>query len=195
MCMKIREISGLSPQEIHLKYCENPNQNLKGCVTVTELLDKIGISYKSANLCKLEQKLHLKNDSIIGLAYSQGDNLKILYSDTLNEYEINYVLAHELGHCCMHLPVTTKFHVEMKTKQDYYFLENKNIFSLIKCSSKKIKKEISADNFAAELLIPTDSLNAFLNSTSNISKKQISDFFKVPIPLVEKKILLCEVHK
>lgn len=192
MCMKLREINGLHPKDLHAKYCQDCNVPGFYCNSIIELLDRMGITYKPANLRKLEQKLHLKNDSILGLAYSQGNDLKILYSDALDENEKNYVLGHELAHCCLHLPITTAFHVEMKTKKDYYFLSKNNFLSFFKYVNKKAQKELAADEFAAELLMPTEVFLSFLKSNNKMSPKQIAEHFKVTEDLVNLKLKLCK---
>lgn len=192
MCQKLQEINGLHPKDLREKYCQDCNVPGFYCDSIIELLDRMEITYKPANLKKLEQRLRLKNDTILGLTYSQGDDLKILYSDSLDENEKNYVLGHELGHCCLHLPITTAFHVEMKTKKDYYFLFKNNFISLFKFVNKKAQKEFAADKFAAELLIPTDMFLSFIKSDNNITTRQIAEHFKVTEELAKIKLDLCK---
>ena len=183
MCKKLKEIHDLRADDILRKY--SLLKTTIGHINIVDILDFLKITYNPISFEELEKSLFLKgNDIILGMACSKGDDVRILYSEDLDAKERNYVLAHELAHCCLHLPVSAEFHVELKTKNDIYssFLDKplKN--------NKVIKKEIEADEFAAELLIPTMDLLNYLDISESVSVQEISNYFSVPELLVHKKI-------
>ena len=185
MCMKLKEIHKMQPHNILERYCQQSFDK----VDILDILKRMKIQCHCVDFSSLESTLFLSgNDNIQGIAYSEGNDLKILYSNKLNQQEINYTLAHELAHCCLHLPVSADFHVEMKTRVDYY---SYNSFLFIPKKGKRAKKkEIDADKFAANLLIPTSSLMNYLMSNSDLTSKSIAKHFDVPVELVYKKIEL-----
>lgn len=186
MCQKLKEIHGLTPEEIVRKYLKEYSS---GKINMTELLKKMGIQCGPTEFAPLEGELCLTgNDAILGIACSEGNALNILYAKKLDQYNINYVLAHELAHCCIHLPVSAEFHVEMMTREDIYSPDNS--FFKFRRNKANMAKEEEADVFAANLLLPTHSLIDYLKQTPAPTIKTISDFFEVPEHLVRKKIVI-----
>lgn len=178
MCKKLKEIHDLKPSDVLNKYYSQE----KHPIDVRTILAKMGIDCFSVDFAKLEKDLYLSgNDAILGIACSEGDDIKILYSNELGDADANYVLAHELAHCCLHLPVTADFHVELKTENDIYS-------PAFKRSIFKKSKENEADRFAASLLIPTDKLMEYLLEVGSPSIQTIAEYFSVPEHLARKKI-------
>lgn len=176
MCKKIKEIHKLSPAEIRERYWKN----MTSPVDMISLLHKMGISCIPVKFDHLETDLNWSKGNIHGLAYSDEDDLGILYSEGTQQ-AINYVLAHELGHCCLHLPVSTEFHVELNTDEDIYEPAHKNRFW-------KKMNESEANAFAAELLIPTNSLLIQLAENEKPTIEALSKHFNVPTDLVLYKL-------
>ena len=149
MCDKLKEIHGLSPKQILEKCWQTPEYP----VDMKKILSCLDIPFGSSDFSQLEKSLHLRRDnSVLGLAFSKGNNLQILTSNKLNPRTANYVLAHELAHCCLHMEPTSAFHVELKTSYDIYS-------DLVNSPAKEIRdgdlgKEVTADIFAAQLLLP-----------------------------------------
>lgn len=183
MCKKLREIHGMQPEDIRRKY------NLDGVIDMQVLLNQMGVMHRKNDFSTLEEKLFFNgNDSIMGMACTGENDLLILYGDKLDDKDRNYVLAHELGHCCLHLPVTSEYHVELKTKNDIYPIMNKLLYKLM--FRNKDAKEHEADVFAANLLIPTNSFIDLLMDDEVPTIRDISDRFCVPERLVRTKIEL-----
>lgn len=188
MCKKLKEIHEMNVSDILRTYClQQKNFDCENIVDIVEILNFLGIAHDVISFEELEKSLFLKgNDIILGMACSEGDNVRILCSNNLDPKEKNYVLAHELAHCCLHLPVSAEFHVELKTKSDIY-----SSFLAKPLRDKQVsKKELEADLFAADLLIPTELLLGYLRKSELFSVKDISDHFNVPESLVHKKIMM-----
>lgn len=151
MCDKLKEIHGLSPSQLLLKCWQAPEYP----VDMKKVLDSLRIPFGSLDFSQLERSLHLKRDNcILGMAFSQENDLRIITSDKLDSQTANYVLAHELAHCCLHMEPTSAFHVELKTSYDIYS-------DLIHTPIKEIRggdleKEVAADIFAARILLPAN---------------------------------------
>lgn len=176
MCKKIKEIHNLSPAKIREQYWKN----LISPIDMVSLLRKMEIACVSVDFERLETNLKQNKGNIHGLAYSDKDDLGILYA-TDSPKQDNYVLAHELAHCCLHLPVSAEFHVELNANEDIYVPAHRSRF-------RKKAYENEADAFATELLIPTNSLLMQLAETKTPTVKALSDYYIVPKILVQRKL-------
>ena len=182
MCKKIREVNSLTPQIILERYW-----NKQIPVSIKQILTDIGVRFSEYNLKPLEESLKLrKSDAILGMAISVGDDLGILYSPGIDKNALNYVLAHEFAHCCLHMKPTEKFHVEMKLSDDLYSRSSNTSFL---AGYKHSHKEVQADRFAADLLIPTDALLEFFCSNATQNVDSIARHFRVSKEIVRLKIM------
>ena len=126
------------------------------------------------------------NDAILGIAFSNGDELGILYSSKIDKDATNYVLAHELAHCCLHMKPAEEFHVELKVSHDLYAgVRGKSLFA----GYKESYKENQADRFAADLLIPTQALSEYIINSTEHSIDCIARHFHVTKEIVHLKIM------
>lgn len=175
MCKKLKEIHNLMPEDFLGDLKELP-------VNINYILKKWNIDHTAVLFDSLQKDLPLKNLKITGLSYAKEDDLFILYSKKSTLSEARFTLAHELGHCCMHMSVDSSCHIELQTVGDV--LEKTG-------DSYKIfnaKKEEEADKFARSLLIPTNALLLLLQKETNWTIKRLADFFVVPIPQMQKKL-------
>ena len=182
MCKKIREVNSLTPEIVLQKFWDQ-----KIPVDIKHILEKIGILYRENDFSKLESALRIeKDDAILGLALSHEDDLGILYSSRMDRDSTNYVLAHEFAHCVLHLEPSEKYHVELKMSKDLFSANRRK--SLI---SRYLNshKELQADRFAADLLIPTEALLQFIEDVQNIDMAGIAKHFQVPKEIVRLKIM------
>lgn len=185
MCQKLKEINGLRPQFILDTYYQSSSIP----INMKAILKSMKISCFPSNFSELETNLHIKHRSILGMAASKGDNLIIIYSNHLDNVTANYVLAHELGHCCLHLPVTSEFHVELKTENDIYsyptWLRLKfDVYS----GRDSDPKEQEADAFAAHLLLPDQNFQHYISQKPRPNRQQLSKIFCVPSRLIDIKV-------
>jgi len=207
MCQKIREIHGLQPVDILSAHLNST----ASFVNVQDILDKMGIPCMKVDFSGLEKELRLpKDDAIWGLAASRGEGLIIAYSKKLDFPMRNYVLAHELGHCCLHLPISAEFHVELKHANDVYsdsstFLRVPSwiralVFlrtpSRIRAQSKEFsQKESEADEFAAQLLLPDTLLHKYRSRSSPLTAQSLSKDFKIPIRFARDRLTTYNIMK
>ena len=190
MCQKIKEIHGLQPNDILSAYLDDAVP----FVNMEDILLKMRIPCIKADFSELKKQLNLpKDDAIRGLAASRGNELIIAYSEKIDLPMRNYVLAHELGHCCLHLPISTEFHVELKVGNDVY---SDSLFSLRKLpwirrqsnSKKFLLKESEADTFATELLLPDFLLGKYRSHNFSWTAQSLSKYFKVPLHIAQIRI-------
>ena len=184
MCRKLKEIHDLKASDIlHRYFVLQPAPHSH--INVSEILNMLNISHEPVCFEELEESLFLTgNDIILGMACSQGDDVRILYSNKLRDKEANYILAHEFAHCCLHLPVSAEFHVEMKMRNDIY----SSFLSKPLKNRQNSKKEKEADEFALELLLPSELFIDYIIQSEVCSIEDISNHFVVPEFLVHKKI-------
>lgn len=197
VCQKIKEIHGLQPANILKTYLDST----ASFFDMQDILSKMKIPCIMTDFSELEEDLNLsKDDAIWGLAASRGENLIIVYSKKLDSSMRNYVLAHELGHCCLHLPASTEFHVELKAGKDFYSFYPDSSISLQKrlwmrgYSSLKgfLSKESEADNFAIQLLPPDFQLGKYQNGNSLLTTQHTSEVRNIILPFVNE--LCTDVH-
>lgn len=190
MCQKIKEIHGLQPADILSKYLDST----ASFVNMYDVLSKMEIPCIGADFSGLQKKLKLpKDDSIWGMAASRDKDLIIVYSKKLSRFMCNYVLAHELGHCCLHLPISAEFHVELKMGNDVYSDSSiplhRPLWIMRQRSSKKFQsKELEANHFAMQLLLPDILLDKYKSRNSLITAQDLSEHFKVPKHLAQARI-------
>ncbi len=182
MCKKIREVNSLTPERVLEKHWDG-----KIPVNVKKILSSVDVRFREYDITNLEEILGLdKNDAVLGMAFSDGDNLGILFSTRIDKDATNYVLAHEFAHCCLHMRPSEKFHIEMKLSRDLYsWLRQDTILGRYRISYK----EIEADRFAADLLIPTKALLDLFINGSDQSIDGIAKHFHVSKEIVRLKII------
>lgn len=131
--------------------------------------------YHTRNPYKLATKLGIQvHECFLSQNMPKGFFKKILgkkfivvnLSKINNEYDKDFVLAHELGHALLHSDDTTFF------LHDHTF-----------CNRGKF--ETQANKFAAELLIDEEDIDKYL--LEHLSLEQLSCYFCVPKELVRYK--------
>lgn len=182
MCKKLKEIHHLSPSIIMERYL-NPSDIF---VNMRKILEEMGIECNFVDFTELEKGLFMESGSILGMAVTKQDDLSILCSNKLEWNEANYVLAHELGHCCLHLPVTSEFHVEMKTKYtDFYSYPPSFFRSFQNVWSDNQTIEQQADAFAVELLIPKMLQDSYHEAEKEMKIDDLAEKFHIPLKIVK----------
>lgn len=158
MCKVLENLKEKTPIEL-LK--EN-NISLNPPIDIGELLQKLNISTKAVDFSEVEDIKKVKRGSVLGATFSDKDDLFILYkeSDTYNRQL--FTIAHELGHCCLHTDTLKINHIEYRDEEK-------------KCE----KREIDANIFAGELLIPEDSLMFYYRKFIVPSLESLAKIFGV----------------
>lgn len=175
MCKKLADIHGKTPKELFDLVTGVP-------VDMNQMLEKLGIECQCVDFTNLQRRLPLKKSKILGLAYAKGNDLAIFYSSCSDPATARFTLAHELGHCCLHMNDDSSFHIEMQTIPDVWHKAGRLATPFTS------KKEEAADKFARELLIPTSLFVQVLSTVKNTSIDSLAKLFSVPQPQMEKKI-------
>lgn len=158
MCTVLEKIRNKKPADLLTEY-EIP---MIAPIDISTLLEKIGISTIAKDFSDIEDIMEVKRGSILGAAFSNGDNLAIFYkkSDTYNRKI--FTIAHELGHCCNHAENLKISHIEFRTT-----------------SNNLSEREVDVNVFAGELLIPESLLIEEYNKFIIPSLQYLSKLFGV----------------
>ena len=162
MCKKLNEVSGMTPAKLlEMSNCSAESY----AIDVNAILSKLGISFFDYDFTASNQKIfHCEPDNeIIGAIVLLGDDLYVFASAKCSEEEQRFIIAHELGHCCLHSATLKNNKVEYLKKSNY----------------EDPKHENEADLFAMELLIPEDNLRTVYNSLTFKSLSVLSKIFCV----------------
>lgn len=144
MCIKLKELSGLTPEDILNNYW-NPNRNSYP-IDVAKILYNMKIRVIPYDFSKFDDD-NLEN-RILGALIADEANLALLYRNSETKNRNRYTLAHELAHCCLaHLEEEAVPYIELRHD-----------------GTVTDKREIAANIFAGELLIPTKELRGILSS-------------------------------
>ena len=166
MCLPINKIHGKTASEILQEFGGN-----KFPLDLKELLTNIGISALPMDFTNLEKKLN--KGHILGLVLTDKNNAVIYYSknDSLNRQR--FTIAHELGHICEHLRPDTK---------DYPYIDWR-----IEEEANDLK-EINANIFAGELLIPLKELKKVYLSLKLPNSRDLAVAFGVSTNVMEERL-------
>ncbi|ATI77087.1 ImmA/IrrE family metallo-endopeptidase [Bacillus paralicheniformis] len=137
---------------------------------VNELVCKYGSNnpYELAEMLKIQVIHRNLHKEIMGFYFYDRRNKYIFLNSNMNEIQMNFVCAHEVGHGVLHPKANTPF------------MREKTLFS-----TNKIEAE--ANIFAVELLIPDNSLHEYRNM--NYSIYDIARIHGVPPELCSLKKL------
>lgn len=170
MCKKLKEIAGLTPDDILNKYW-NAKRNV--CpIDISTILFKMGIRVQSYDFTKLDKN---SNNRILGAMIANDNDLALLYSQGETKNRNRFTLAHELAHCC-------KAHLDDQ-KMPYIEYRHDGVVT--------DQHEIEANIFAGELLIPTTELRKVLsieypNSFPCVTR--LSEIFAVSVNVVKGRL-------
>jgi len=151
-------------------------------IDIYKIFSDMRIPIIEVNFDKLQKELPFENPLVKGLVYTKDENLFFLYSNLLKDIDIRFTLAHQLGHCCIHMNEFSTYHIELDPLKDihgtvdggYKFFNN--------------QKEAEANKFARDLLIPTDQIMDILQHGDIENSEQLADMFKVSKELIFEKL-------
>ena len=133
-------------------------------------IDKLGFVVKERDFSEIENKAGLPSQSILGASMVLDGKVNLYYKSGESSHRTKFTLAHELAHCICHLE--TIDHMEFRS--DITDLNN--------------EKEIEANRYAGELLIPESSLKAILKQFYFPSLSALSQIFDVSTNVMEKRL-------
>ncbi len=169
MCKKLRELDRLTPDEILLIAGVNSYP-----VDMHTILKKLGIRSGSMDFTEIEKEIPEvieSRGSILGAVTIIDDDVNIFYSEGSTENRKRFTLAHELAHCCLNASSLRKGHIEFR------FDENTSD-----------PKELAANIFAGQLLIPEKLLRKMYNSLVIPAVDVMAHEFKVSTHVMEARL-------
>lgn len=169
MCKKLRELDGLTPDEILLISGEDTYP-----VNIKKILKKLEIKSRALDFGSIEEKIPTlikARGSILGAVTIIGDDVNILYSEGSTENRMRFTVAHELAHCCLNAASLKKGHIEFRFDE--------------KTSDPK---ELAANIFAGKLLIPEEPLRKMYNSLLVPAADVMAREFKVSTHVMEARL-------
>lgn len=167
MCVILQNMRGKTPAQL----LEENNISNVPPVNVSLLLKNLGIKEVSADFKNLERFYNVKDGDILGITFAQGDQLNIMYryTDTLNRKR--FTIAHELAHCCLNTDDLRDKHVEFRNK-----------------SMENDPREMNANIFAGELLIPYNSLIRVYNQLIVPALSSLATIFQVSTNVMAERL-------
>ncbi len=172
MCTKLKELKGLNPDYILDNYW-NPERNSYP-IDIAKILFKMGIRALPYDFSKFDEGTNLEK-RILGATIANKTDLALLYREGETKNRNRFTLAHELAHCCLdHMDETIMPYVEWR--HDGTVID---------------AREIEANIFAGELLVPTTELrkvlsNEYPNKLPQVTK--LSQMFAVSINVMKERL-------
>lgn len=158
MCTKLKELIGLTPEDILNKYW-NPKRNTYP-IDIAKILYQMKIRVLPYDFSKYDDD-NLEN-RILGAMIADETDLALLYRNSETKNRNRYTLAHELAHCCLaHLEEESMPYIELRHD-----------------GSVTDTREIEANIFAGELLIPITELRGVLSMEYLNTLPKVTDLAK-----------------
>lgn len=170
MCLKIRELQGKTAMQI-LNFCGVENE----CpIDLDKILKKLGILYAAVDFKELLDSDD--SEEIWGAVLLIGDDVGIAYSSHLKENGRRFTVAHEIAHCCLETEALEQGEARFRA------IDTKN--QIINPSPK----EIEANIFAGELLMPEHMVREVCNKFIIPEISALSEIFCVSKRVVEERL-------
>lgn len=135
-----------------LRYAEEKGINTEP-LNIAELAHELGIAVRYEPM---------EGDDSGSLEMCEKENRWIMTINSLHHpHRQRFTMAHELGHFIKHSPISSRFH-------DTNFFRN----------AESNQMETEANNFAAELLMPKNKFDDFVQNTST-SAEAVAEYFQV----------------
>lgn len=164
MCQRLIELNGKSAEEI----LKSSGQANKVPVNLEKIIETIKV-YKHPRTFEDIEKIEKKE--VAGLVLLSGDDIGIFYDIDASIEQKRFIIAHEIGHCCLHGDTLKDGYIEFLHKDGY---ENDH--------------EKEASLFAARLLIPEEPLISTYNKLILPTLNGLADIFEVPKHLMRFRL-------
>lgn len=172
MCTILRKIRNKSPYDLLSEYGISQTPP----IDISKLLETIGISTIAKDFSEIEQLMEADSGSILGAAFSNGNNLAIFYKKDESLHRKKFTTAHELAHCCLDCPNDESSHIEFR------------LGPCMNLSDEDIKKEERANIFAGQLLIPSPPLIVYYEKMIVPSLTELAKIFDVSSSVMSARL-------
>lgn len=166
MCKPISDIRNKSAQDL----LQMSGQIDKVPIDLKALLSKLKISCLARDFTSLEIARRKADDTsevnpILGALVTNGDHAVIFYrqEDQKDGHRYRFTIAHELAHACL----------------AHYPIEQKTVHITYRHEKTDSSKEIDANIFAGELLVPEKMLRKVISDLIFPSVQALADVFAV----------------
>lgn len=140
-------------------------------VNLDSILEHYGVAKIPSEFDELEAlEANKGKGEISGLVLSSGDNLGIFYKKTDSIHRKRFTIAHELAHCCLHTDSLKNGYIELRNP-DY-----------------SDERELAADIFAGELLIPKQQLDYVMQRLIKPSLYGLAEIFQVSVNVMRARL-------
>lgn len=176
VCKILEKIKDKTALELLKEY----NIEISPPINLSLLLDNIGISVIARDFSEIERRCKYDDGSILGAAFSKGNNLAIFYRkfDTYNRKI--FTIAHELGHCCKHSDNLKIAHVELRTTNNY--IDKREIEANIFAGELLIPEKVLMDNYKSFIIPSLNALSKIFGVSSNVMAARLDylnlDYYK-----------------
>lgn len=164
MCEKLKELNGKTPEY----FLSQTKQNDNIVVDIEKIIQSFGIRLLARTFQDIEE---IEKEDVAGLVLLNGDDVGIFYDSEAPLARQRFIVAHELGHCCLHGD---------SLKAGYIEFLHKNGF--------EDSHESEASEFAANLLIQKKSLLLIYQQLIFPTVDTLADIFGVPEHLMKFRL-------
>lgn len=173
MCVKLDELNGRTPKEI----LNITKQNNTIPIDLDHILENLGLFKIPTTFEDLERSGKFDNmGEISGLVLLNGNDIGIFYKETDSIHRKRFTIAHELAHCCLHGDILKSGYVEFRNS-----------------INSTDEREIAANTFAGELLIPKKQLLRVYKKLIVPSLKGLADIFEVSANVMRERLKCLEL--
>lgn len=172
MCKTLNRIINKSAEDM-LRECGQINQVP---VDIMAVLDTYGIKSVATSFHNLEKSQKMEDGEILGLVLLNDDDVGLFYRETDSVHRQRFTIAHELGHCSLDSESLKEGYVELR-----YDIDSGN------------PKEVAANTFAGELLIPERSLRNIIQRLYVPTINGLADIFDVSVSVMRKRLEVLEI--
>ncbi len=168
MCDKLNELKDKTPIEILRQTKQLDNLP----IDVDDILKRLGILKIPHTFEDLEKSGNFDDKGeISGLVLLRGNDIGIFYKRTDTLHRKRFTIAHELGHCCIHGDMLKSGYIEFRSSM-----------------TSSDPREVAANTFAGELLIPTKQLLKIYNKLIIPSLSGLADIFEVSTNVMRERM-------
>lgn len=164
MCKRLVELNGKSAEDILRE--SGQSQNIP--VDLEKIIKTIKVYKYPRTFNDIER---IEKREVAGLVLLNGDDIGIFYDMEASIEQKRFIIAHEIGHCCLHGETLKNGYIEFLHKDGY---ENEH--------------EAEASLFAARLLIPEQALISVYNKLILPTLNGLADIFEVPKHLMKCRL-------
>lgn len=170
VCKTLKNLTGKTAQAI----LKETGQWNTIPVDLDTILTTLNIRKRATTFESLEESdLNKSLGEISGLVLLKGDDVGIFYKKTDTIHRKRFTIAHELAHCCLH--------GESMLANGY--IEYRSSFT-----SATDPREIAANTFAGELLIPEHQLKKILSRLIVPSLTALATIFDVSVNVMRARL-------